>query len=88
MDWEKLGEVLETRIAFVDNKNINNENLKLAFLQRILSKIQIFPSFVLKQNGSIKVFGEVLEGTEALVHYKKHRFKKGSLSRLYIKTSI
>ena len=23
------------------------------------------------------MFGEVLEGTEALVHYKKHRFKKG-----------
>ena len=54
----------------------------------LLKKLRFFPSFVLKQNGSIKVFGEVLEGTEALVHYKKHRFKKGSLSRLYIKTSI
>ena len=34
------------------------------------------------------MFGEVVEGTEALVHYKKHRFKKGpefAFSMVFVK---
>ena len=92
MDEKKVfGTILDRKEAYRDYEIIHLKNTqKFTFFHGFCQKVQIFPFFLLKENGSMaifptfffrkyrpgKVFYDILEKKNPFLPYKDHKLKK------------